>query len=438
MKKDKYGNISQENLQKELDEIIGKGKTETEDVGENFEIYFVESKRYYELNQNGDISEYKTVVEDKFPGNIAKDRNGNNLDGNTEPYEINCIEDLVALSNISNGKGNYIDAEGNIVEASFNTFSGKNIVLTQSLNFNSKRSYADLSIMWSYDEENDAYIIDENSNTTLKEIITDKDGVGFVPIGPDTGSGNLMFAGNLDGEGFEIKNIYENRSGCTGLFRTLYKSIIRNLGITGEFTSIGNSAGGISGVSLGGKFYNCYNLATINSKKMGGGIVGSAMGNLTIINCYNGGSIKGNSDNVGGLVGYNDINSTCKIINSYNIGTLKSSTNKNANGILGGAYNTGSRIIINSCSLGKILSTAYTFYYSWGGATVELDHCYYLGTIVNGTDNIYVNEGASGFLENSEEILEQLNNYVEEHKSEYDIPLKAWKIGENLYPILEK
>lgn len=194
MGKNKYGELEEGEFQKALDKQAGEGKTEVTDIGEEFEIVFKESNRYYDVDKDGNIGDYEVVISDKKPGNIATDKDGNLLDGSKDkPYEINCIEDLVVLSNIVSGKGNYIDLEGNIIEATRNIFSGKNFVLTRNLNFKSTRSYADLTIKWSYDKEEGVYRIDENSTTNLKEIITDKNGVGFVAIGSDDGVSQHFF-----------------------------------------------------------------------------------------------------------------------------------------------------------------------------------------------------------------------------------------------------
>lgn len=194
MGKNKYGELEEGEFQKALDKQAGEGKTEVTDIGEEFEIVFKESNRYYDVDKDGNIGDYEVVISDKKPGNIATDKDGNLLDGSKDkPYEINCIEDLVVLSNIVSGKGNYIDLEGNIIEATRNIFSGKNFVLTRNLNFRSARSYADLTIKWSYDKEEGVYRIDENSTTNLKEIITDKNGVGFVAIGSDDGVSQHFF-----------------------------------------------------------------------------------------------------------------------------------------------------------------------------------------------------------------------------------------------------
>ena len=68
MAKDRYGNLIQENLQEALDKIAGEGKAEVEDAGENLEVCFLESKRYYEVDQDGNVGNYQEIIEDKSPG----------------------------------------------------------------------------------------------------------------------------------------------------------------------------------------------------------------------------------------------------------------------------------------------------------------------------------------------------------------------------------
>ena len=253
---DKRGVLSQEGLQKKLDKLAGEGKTVVYYTGEEYEVLFKNSGLYYAVDKKGNIGEYKTAVKDNNPANVYTDENGNILDGVEKPYQINCIEDLVMLANVVNGAGNYIDEDGNIIEiSSSNTFSEKNFELMRTLNFNSPTSYSDLSIKWSYDVENDAYIIDENSTTNLMEIITNTEGVGFVPIG--------TFAGNLDGNCHEIQNIYENRTKETGLFRNIYGSSVKNLGLTGEMISTSNVYS--FGYARNTDFYNCYSLVKISA-----------------------------------------------------------------------------------------------------------------------------------------------------------------------------
>ena len=99
-------NSKEENLQNKLNGETGEGKAEVSDVGEEFEVFFIDSNRYYTVDKNGNIGEPQEFVQDKSPGDITKDKNGDTLDGSiNHPYEIWCIEDLVVFSNLVNGEG---------------------------------------------------------------------------------------------------------------------------------------------------------------------------------------------------------------------------------------------------------------------------------------------------------------------------------------------
>lgn len=266
MGNNKYGNIEEDELQKELDKETEEGKTEATDIGDEFEVVFKESNRYYIVDKNGNVGEFNNLKKDENPGDFTIGEDGEILDGSEEhPYEISCIEDLVVLSNISRGKGNYIE-NGEIKDAERNIFSGKNFILTQNLNFNSTISYADLSMTWKYDETEEAYMIDENSTQNLRELLTDKNGVGFISISENTGSAQLKFAGNLDGQNFEIKNLYQNTTNEGGLFCSIENSTIKNLKLTDVDITCGEF-GGIALTSAGCEFYNLYVSGSINGSR---------------------------------------------------------------------------------------------------------------------------------------------------------------------------
>ena len=323
----RYGNIEENELQNALDSEIGEGKGEVADIGEEFEIIFKETNRVYTVDKNGNVTDTKEVIEDKNPGDITVGKNGEELDGSEEkPYEIWCIEDLVVLSNMSRGKGNCKD-NGETVTATANTFSGKKIVLMRDLNFNSKASYSDLSMRWSYDEENNVYIIDESSTENLRDLITDRNKVGFIPISEDTGSGYLMFAGYFDGQNYEIRNLYENRVDAAGLFYSVYHATIKNLKLINVNITSDNRAYGITQKSQTSKFYNIYVSGNITGKTVGG-IVHHAMGDVELINCYNT-AILTASQSVGGLIRFDDTGGTTTIVNCYNGGQINSTSNYN-------------------------------------------------------------------------------------------------------------
>ena len=105
MGKNKRGNLVEEEFQEAMDSNTGEDKTEVTDIGDEFEVYFKESNRYYNVDKNGSILGQLEVVTDPYPGDITKDENGNILTGDSkeDAYQINCIEDLVAFSNTVNG-----------------------------------------------------------------------------------------------------------------------------------------------------------------------------------------------------------------------------------------------------------------------------------------------------------------------------------------------
>ena len=157
MAQDSRGIVREENLQNKLNEETGEGKTEVSDIGEEFEILFIDTNRFYTLDKNGNVIGPNKFIEDKYPGDIAKDKNGDILDGSDEhPYEIWCIEDLIELSE------NYIN------------YQNCKVILCRNLNFKSNLSYA-YSNRIDYGDINK----DGITESLIKEMQT---GIGFTPI----------------------------------------------------------------------------------------------------------------------------------------------------------------------------------------------------------------------------------------------------------------
>ena len=311
MGNNKRGNLVQDELQEQLDKETGEGKTEATDVGEEFEVAFIDTKRYYIVDKDGNICEAQEIIEDKSPGDITKDENGNSLKGDeSEPYEIWCIEDLVAFSNMVNGEGVIIE-NGKPVEINTSTtFSNHTVELKRNLNFKSKYSYAN-SERTDFGDING----DENDgNTLINEMTT---GTGFKPIS-DT-HGETSFKGIFDGNKNNIENIYINRKTTAGLFGYISGTKeIKNINISGEIIATNGYAGGIIGYynkgnsELDTNVINCTNKASITSNGgntiywsengVSGGIVGKIIGKLLIDNCSNLGNISGEMA-AGGIAG---------------------------------------------------------------------------------------------------------------------------------------
>ena len=239
MGKNKYGNIEESELQNALNKETGDGKTIATEAGEEFEVLFKDSNRYYTVDKDGNVGEMQEYYQDKNPGDITIGENGQKLDGNTKDtaYQIWCIEDLVAFSNIVNGEGIRLENGEPVVITAVSIFSGKYIVLKRDLNFKSKLSYAN-------SERTDFGDINgntEDGNTLINEMTT---GTGFISIAKNSSKG---FGGSFDGKDHKIDNIYINSSdNYASLFgRITNNVIIENLQISGEIKSESNLAGGI-------------------------------------------------------------------------------------------------------------------------------------------------------------------------------------------------
>ena len=370
MGNNKYGNIEEDELQEQLDKETGEGKTEATDIGDEFEVVFVDSNRYYIVDKDGNVKEVQEVIRDEYPGDITVGKDGETLDGSEEhPYEIWCIEDLVTFSNMVNGEGIRLE-NGNPVEiTTANNFSGKYVVLKTSLNFKSKLSYQNSERT----DFGDINGIEDDGNTLINEMIT---GTGFKPIS--------YFTGTFDGQKNEIRNIYENTTGYIGLFAVCAGNTIKDIGITGYMeTTIETYAGGL--ISYAShvttvECNNCYTNITIiaNNANMVGGLIGRG-GTINLENCHNLGNITANKGNAGGLIGYTN---TTNMDSCYNQGNV---TGSSSGGIVGYSYYSTPLIIINSYNSGKITGkNAGGIVGNQNGinSIIEIKNTYNLGNVV--------------------------------------------------------
>ena len=368
MMRSKNGSIAYEVFEPALKEEAGKMPTEVSAAVGTIEVLFTDSNRYYEIDEDGNVSEPQEVVKEKYAGDITK---GGKCDGSVEkPYEINCIEDLVVLSIMTNG-GN---TELNI---SKNTMSGKNIILMRTLNFNSKFSYNDSTTTKFGDLNQDGIVEDIRTELTK----TEENCVGFTPIGESAENQENRFCGVFDGRNNEIKNIYIKTAKDAGCFGGVWHATIKNLTVSGNITSTSTekSTGGIAGNGRA-YIYNCCNKATIHGKGYAGGIGGNiwATGGdaMLIINCINEGDIY-SEGTMGGIVG----GSSGEITNCYNNGKVITSGWNYTGGLVGQA-----RLklkIINSYNSGEVQSqqrhaagiTGFVY------AETTVNNCYNIGNI---------------------------------------------------------
>ena len=160
-----------------------------------------------------------------------------------------------------------------------------------------------------------AKTVNGGTNNIKGKLTKDIDLAGFpwTPIG-NTSKG---FAGELDGAGFAVRNLYiystADNQGLIGRLGTNGK--VHDLTVTGSVTTTGNTAGGIVGhAPAKTSVINCLNEADVTAKTCVAGVVGKTQGNVAnannaknapiIKNCGNTGTITATdakSGNAGGI-----------------------------------------------------------------------------------------------------------------------------------------
>lgn len=182
----KTGRVTVDEMEKALAKASIEKTFTVIDDGNRIVIKYNESNRYYSVNSNGNIEGPIEILFDSTPGALG------GVGTEAEPFVIMSIEDLVFISKQINNK--------------VSGYANKYFILGKTLDFNSDLSYGNPNTT-DYDE-----YLGGDGTTGLKEQLTK--GKGFVPIGLDGINGACFF----DGRNYEIKNIYENRTGIAGLF----------------------------------------------------------------------------------------------------------------------------------------------------------------------------------------------------------------------------
>ena len=179
-------------------------------------------------------------------------------------------------------------------------------------------------------------------NTFEKEtiLLTDDISLGcneenqWTPIG--TFNTDTPFKGTFDGQNHTISGIYINDEWATyqGLFGSVAGGTIQNLSVADSYIKAFIGVGGIVG-NFKGTVSNCFYSGTvIGNDEVVGGIVGDNNSG-TVSNCSNSGTVTASSGNVGGIVG---LNYSGTVSNCTNSGTV---TGSNAGGIVGMNANNG-------------------------------------------------------------------------------------------------
>lgn len=225
------------------------------------------------------------------------------------------------------------------------------------------------------------------------------------------GLASTPYEGVFDGKGYKISGLYFNNGNTTyvGLFGSVSKGSIRNVGVTDSYIygkyyvgAIAGWTGSIKATSIECDIYNCYTNSYIgSSSKPTGGLVGYAT-QTRINKCWFAGTVNAEANGVGGIVA--SLNTGSIVQNCYNIGILTKGTSGRTGGIVGtlnqnatieNCYNAG-MVKSRNRELGGIVGTN-------NGGTVT--NCYYLaGSVVDLNDKV-IDQGI-GDASNAKGVVE--------------------------------
>ena len=177
-------------------------------------------------------------------------------------------------------------------------------------------------------------------------VATDPVPMGFSPVGSETNP----FQGSFDGAGFAISNLTVNRPGTgrVGLFGTTDSAVIENIGLVDVAIEGAGSVGGLVGYeSSGTAITNSYASGSVTgNNNWVGGLVGYA-NSTSIAGSYAAAAVSSSGNSVGGLVGYAQ---GVDVTGSHATGTAAGA--ENVGGLVGYARQTST--IANSYAQGDV------------------------------------------------------------------------------------
>jgi prepilin-type N-terminal cleavage/methylation domain-containing protein len=330
------------------------------------------------------------------------------------------IDNVPATANYSNELSGYVfsytakkDAQGNIYSG------GSNVLVNQpSVSIQPCDTGGFTCIMTAAELNNIRTGL--NSNYRLGADIdlagyNPGDGLGWSPIGNSLGT---AFTGQLDGNGFKIKNLRINRGGTdyVGLFGYISASTLRNIILTnvnvigrdrvgsltgyaitatlsnievaGVVTSTGQYVGGMAGTDSGGNMWD-HLVAKVNVSGVNyvGGLIGAVSGASAIIDhSYATGNVSGTGNAIGGLVGAQYASTTIQY--AFASGAV-TSTGVDVGGLVGfrsGPASGQTTLVVDSYASGSANGSAYV------GGLIGLDNSgvttilrsYSIGTVTSG------------------------------------------------------
>ncbi len=351
----------------------------------------VDALTYNEDNKTINIKTKQSVYCYLYYDNLFK-----GLGTEEEPYQINYIEDLVRLSNS--------------VNKDLNVYKDKNFKLMRDLDFNENASYM------KYNDTGFGDINGVNNIEGIKEELTNKEGIGFMPIGF-----TQYFEGNFNGNNKRIDNLYvHNKNDINkyyGFIAYLNNGSIKNITMSGEVLSdVEAPLGGIVNRIANSTMDNCVNEINITSngkQYANGGLISWSSANATITNSVNKGNVS-NGGYTGGIIGGSQ-GGTLTLDNCHNEGVITNELGNSTGGLVGRDNGDNAKTIIrNSYNAGDVTNSLYVE----GGligrvyGTVEIYNSRNTGKISN-TLGTYIG-GLIGLGDNTSKII--INNSYNDNK----------------------
>lgn len=339
----KNDDLTEENLQKEIDDEFGSGETKVYENGrEDFSVIFQNKDTNYRI-EDGEVTKIDIAFKIKNKGDLQEFMEEVN-DGNSFKDQYVYLLEDIDLENEEWGViGSYTDDSTN------KPFAG----------------------------------IFEGNNNTISNININKSGEENIGL----------FSYNLG----TIRDLKIEGGSITGLQRvggivSINKGTIENCHNNGTTIIITSTSGGggIAAGNRGGIIIYCSNKSNIIASQAGyvGGIAGGVQKNSEISNCFNIGNIEGGY-NVGGIAGSTEENTQIKCC--YNAGNIvgtdvrESEGNTNTGGIVGllrgninSCYNAGT--INGISSIGGIVGQTGV---STDTNDIEISNCYNVGKVEN-------------------------------------------------------
>ena len=201
---------------------------------------------------------------------------------------------------------------------------------------------------------------------TVKISVSDSSasGLGFIAVNEGTVK-NLTIEGTVSGKSYV--------GGIVGYNLGTISGCVNKATVTATSTTVGGITSYLKGSA---KVEKCANLGAVNGNgtTYTGGIVGQAIANTFVSECYNSGEITAEKGYVGGIAGYS---MGCLTSDCYNVGAVASKAAAGSVGGITGLF-TGTVELKNSYNAGTVSGGKYCGAIAGTAAETQLKNCWYL------------------------------------------------------------